>query len=62
MAGFLGLNTIGILGILLEAKARGSIGTIRPHLDALRTNAGFYLSEALYLAVLAEAGEEKSQA
>ena len=56
----LGLNTVGIVGILLEAKARGFIGAIRPPLDALRTGAGFYLGEALYLTVLAEAGEEDS--
>ena len=53
----LGLNSAGIVGMLLEAKAAGFISTIRPHLDALRTGAGFYLREDLYLAVLAEAGE-----
>ena len=54
----LGLNTLGIVGILLEAKVKGIIGKIRPYLDALRRDAGFYLGDALYLAVLTEAGEK----
>lgn len=44
----LGLRVIGTVGILLEAKAKGAIGRVRPHLDALRQVAGFYLSDSLY--------------
>ena len=44
----LGLPVIGVLGILLEAKKKGHIGSLQPHLDALRHTAGFYLSEIVY--------------
>lgn len=53
----LGLHVIGVVGILLEAKAGGSVDTLRPYLDALRQTAGFYLSEQLYQSALASAGE-----
>jgi uncharacterized protein len=53
----LGLSVVGIPGVLLEAKAKGLIDTIRPLLDALRM-AGFYLSEPLYQRVLAIADED----
>lgn len=47
-----GIRVLGVLGILLDAKARGYIGRIRPSLDALRNDAGFYLSADLYHRVL----------
>jgi predicted nucleic acid-binding protein len=53
----LGLYVIGVVGILLEAKASGMIDAVRPHLRALRQTAGFYLSEPLYRHALALAGE-----
>ncbi len=52
-----GLHVVGVVGILLEAKARGHIATIRQHLDALRRMAGFYLSEPLYQHALILAGK-----
>ena len=42
------LDFVGVVGVLLEAKHSGFIETIRPHLDALRQTAGFYLSESVY--------------
>jgi predicted nucleic acid-binding protein len=51
------LRVAGIVGILLEARSRGSVDTIRPHLDALRHKAGFYLAEQVYHSALALAGE-----
>jgi len=51
------LHVTGIVGLLLEAKSRGAVGAIRPHLDALRRKAGFYLSEPVYHAALSLAGE-----
>jgi predicted nucleic acid-binding protein len=48
---------VGVLGVLLEAKARGMIGTVRPYLDALRQTAGFYLTASLYQYTLTLAGE-----
>jgi predicted nucleic acid-binding protein len=44
----MGVPVIGVVGILIEAKAQGAIDSIRPHLDALRQTAGFYLSQSLY--------------
>ncbi len=56
----LGLKMVGVVGILLEAKKKGFVDTVRPHLDALRQVAGFYLKESLYQYVLNLAGEVKS--
>lgn len=44
----LGLRVVGVVGILLEAKATGAVDTVRPHLNALCQAAGFYLSDSLY--------------
>jgi predicted nucleic acid-binding protein len=54
----LGLRVMGVVGILLEAKASGAIDRLRPYLDALRQAAGFYLSEPLYQSALMLAGED----
>ncbi len=53
----LGLRVLGVVGVLLEAKAQGELERVRPALDGLRQVAGFYLSDALYADVLALAGE-----
>jgi predicted nucleic acid-binding protein len=53
----LGLRSLGVLGVLLQAKRLGSIPEIRPLLDALREQAGFFLSDSLYWQVLEQAGE-----
>ena len=53
----LGLRVVGVVGILLEAKANGIVDEIRPHLDSLRQTAGFYLSESLHQHALMLAGE-----
>lgn len=52
-----GLRPVGIVGVLLEAKKKELTTELRPHLDALRNEAGFYLSERLYHHALALAGE-----
>jgi predicted nucleic acid-binding protein len=52
-----GLRFIGVLGVLIEAKANGHLLEIKPVLDKLTTNAGFRVSDALYARVLREAGE-----
>jgi len=51
------LRVAGVVGILLEAKSQSAVETIRPHLDALRHKAGFYLAEGVYHSALALAGE-----
>ncbi len=53
----LGLNVVGVVGILLEAKANGAVDAVRPYLDALRQIADFYLSESLHQYALTLAGE-----
>lgn len=53
----MGLATVGVVGILLEAKATGHTARVSPHLDALRQQAGFFLSDALYRKVLQLADE-----
>ena len=53
-----GLKVLGTLGILLDAKARGLLFAVRPHLEALRDRVGFYLSPPLYEHVLRLANEE----
>ena len=53
----LGLSLVGVIGILLEAKALGQIGLLRSQLDALRQKAGFYLSESVFQRALILAEE-----
>ena len=56
-ARYFGLNYTGVIGILIEAKQKGLIGSIKEHLDSLRTIAGFHVSQPLYLKVLQDQGE-----
>jgi len=56
LARSLHLPIIGTLGLLLAAKRRGLLSTVRPYLDALQ-NASFYLTPDLYGRVLAQADE-----
>jgi len=53
----LGLRTIGILGILVEARARSLIPTVAPVLDRLEQEAGFWIAPALRTRVLQLAKE-----
>ncbi len=53
----LGLRYIGLIGVLIEAKHKGLIRAIKPHLDALRDVAGFRVKDALYLRVLQDEGK-----
>jgi len=53
------LRPVGVVGILLAAKAEGGISCVRPHLDALRRVAGFYLGERLYQEALDLAEETR---
>jgi predicted nucleic acid-binding protein len=54
----LGLTAVGTLGILIAAKDRGLLATVRPALDALRVNAGFWITDELYSPVLNAANEQ----
>lgn len=52
-----GLPVTGVLGVLLDAKAAGYIGAVRPYLERLRFQVGFWVGEALYQETLRLAGE-----
>lgn len=53
----LGIPIVGLIGVLLAAKKKGSVHSIRPLLDELRVIAGFWISDALYSRALHESGE-----
>lgn len=53
----LGLNVIGILGVLLIAKKRRLISIIQPLIDDLLIKAGFRVNQRLYLDILKSAQE-----
>ncbi|HEY9702153.1 MAG TPA: DUF3368 domain-containing protein [Allocoleopsis sp.] len=53
----LGLNVIGILGILLMAKQRGLIKLIKPLMNDLIDQAGFRIDKKLYSDILKLAKE-----
>lgn len=52
-----GLNTMGVAGMLVVAKREGHILRVEPHLSRLRNEFGFRLSNSLYREVLRRAGE-----
>lgn len=52
-----GVNVIGLLGVLLEAKGRGIIHSVREISEELETKAGFRLSNAVKEIFFREAGE-----
>ncbi|MEH1865828.1 MAG: DUF3368 domain-containing protein [Nostoc sp.] len=53
----LGLTITGVLGVLLTAKKRQLIKDVRPLMDGLIAQAGFWVSDELYQRVLQQAGE-----
>ncbi|MEJ5311511.1 MAG: DUF3368 domain-containing protein [Anaerolineae bacterium] len=53
----LGLYVLGTVGLLLWARQRNLIPSLREQLDTLRHKGCFRLSQDLYRAVLAEVGE-----
>lgn len=52
IAARLNLRYTGVLGILVEAKNRGLISEVKPLLDALINQAGFWVAAPLYRSVL----------
>lgn len=54
----LGRNIIGMVGVLLEAKKKGYIQSIKPYLDKLRAT-GFLLGEDIYQLALKLSQEVK---
>lgn len=52
-----GINVIGLLGVLLQAKKQGLIPVIKPLIDQLITQADFRVSPQLYTVVLQASNE-----
>ena len=57
IAGSSGLAVTGVLGVLLRAKRMGQVSAVKPLIDMLRDQAGFFVAPALELLILASAGE-----
>jgi hypothetical protein len=56
-AASLGLQSIGILGVLIQAKSLGFVPSIEPLMDGLQSKALFWITPALRQQVLRIAGE-----
>ncbi|KAM3108625.1 DUF3368 domain-containing protein [Phormidesmis sp. 146-33] len=52
VAARLNLRYVGILGVLVEAKGQGLIVEVKPLLNALINQAGFWVADPLYNSVL----------
>lgn len=57
VASRLNLHYVGILGILVEARSQGLIAEVKPLLDRLLNEAGFWIAEPLYNSVLQRVNE-----
>lgn len=53
-----GLRVVGVLGVLLEAKNRGRIQSVKIAVDELVAKSKFWVSEKVYLQVMKLAGEK----
>jgi uncharacterized protein len=53
----MGLKVTGVIGVLLTAKGLGLVTAVRPLLDELESNAGFWMSKDFRNYVLELAGE-----
>jgi uncharacterized protein len=57
VAAELEIPNTGVLGMLLDAKERGMLNAVKPVLDDLIHEAGFYVGSSLYTYILDLAGE-----
>ena len=53
----LGLQPIGLLGVLLRARRDGTLDSVEAAMQMLRQQAGFFIADDLFDQVLREAGE-----
>ena len=53
----LGLRYTGLVGILIEAKSKGYIDSVKGYLNSLRDTAGFHISDQLYMRVIQDEGQ-----
>ncbi|MDB9307160.1 DUF3368 domain-containing protein [Aphanizomenon sp. CS-733/32] len=58
IANKLHLKYTGILGILIEAKSQGLVILVKPLMDDLINQAGFWIADSLYKSVLQAVNEE----
>jgi predicted nucleic acid-binding protein len=54
----LGIDHIGILGVLIRAKHEKLVPAVKPIIDGLMNKAGFWIGDELYQRVLHVAGED----
>jgi predicted nucleic acid-binding protein len=52
IASSLGLRFIGLLGVLMKSKGAGYIQKVKPLMDSLKEQAGFWINEELYQYIL----------
>jgi predicted nucleic acid-binding protein len=52
-----GLTVAGVLGELLHAKLQGKLRTMKPELEKLSKEAGFFIDPAIEQFILSQAGE-----
>jgi predicted nucleic acid-binding protein len=57
LAAQVGLQVIGVLGIVLRAKRQGQIPALKPEIESLRKKGKFFIAPFLEAKVLAAAGE-----
>jgi len=53
----MGLEPVGVIGVLIRAKARGRLATVLPLLDRLQSELNFFISAALRAEAARLAGE-----
>jgi predicted nucleic acid-binding protein len=53
----MGLQTVGVLGVLLNAKKHKQIKSVKEVMESLRQGVGFFISDDLFQQVLKAAGE-----
>jgi predicted nucleic acid-binding protein len=53
----MGIQTLGCIGILIEAKKQGLVPAIFPLLDKLEKEAGFWIDDRLRALALTRTGE-----
>jgi len=44
----MGINAIGVIGVLLDARKQGIVTEVMPIIDDLRTRAGFWINDNFY--------------
>ena len=57
VAKLMGLQTTGVLGVLLRGRLMGKVRSLKSEMVALRERAGFYIAQDLFESLLKEAGE-----